>query len=230
MQYSLYLHYVFQAEVNNMKKKMIMFVLAIALMLSSLTGCVKVVKIGEEASLTGEKKFSAGDDVAGFWESQAIPELKEKAVDLKVLLGEANGDLKSLAEKYGKYSMGTSGELSFVVKGSGEVLSVDTEKKAGIIVVKLAEYSGTEEIKIQVGSVIKGSSVRDSLSFIKFGDYTNQGDYAAVSQSINAIIMDTVINPEKAKGLRGKTIDFIGCFTVDSTGVILITPIEISEQ
>lgn len=230
MQYSLYLHYVFQAEVNNMKKKMIMFVLAIALMLSSLTGCVKVVKIGEEASLTGEKKFSAGDDVAGFWESQAIPELKEKAVDLKVLLGEANGDLKSLAEKYGKYSMGTSGELSFVVKGSGEVLSVDTEKKAGIIVVKLAEYSGTEEIKIQVGSVIKGSSVRDSLSFIKFGDYTNQGDYAAVSQSINAIIMDTVINPEKAKGLRGKTIDFIGCFTVDNTGVILITPIEISEQ
>ena len=32
-------------------------------------------------------------------------------------------------------------------------------------------------------SVYKGSSVRDSLDVIKFGDYTNQQDWAAVSQS-----------------------------------------------
>ena len=213
-----------------MKKKIIVFGLAMVLAMTTLTGCIKVVKIGEEAKLTGEKKFSAGDDVAGFWDSQALPELTEKAIDLGTLLTEANGDLKSLADKYGKYSMGTSGELSFVVKGSGAVTVVDTEKKAGTLAIKLDGYTGSEEIKIQVGSVIKGSSVRDSLSFIKFGDYTNQEDYAAVSQSINAIIMKTVINPEQAKGMSGKNVSFVGCFTVDSSGAILITPVELSEK
>ncbi|MDD3141558.1 MAG: DUF2291 domain-containing protein [Lachnospiraceae bacterium] len=213
-----------------MKKKMIVFSLAIVLAMTTLTGCIKVVKIGEEASLTGEKKFSAGDDVAGFWDSQALPELTEKAIDLGTLLTEAKGDLKSLADKYGKYSMGTSGELSFIVKGSGAVMTVDTEKKAGTLAIKLDGYTGSEEVKIQVGSVIKGSSVRDSLSFIKFGDYTNQEDYAAVSQSINAIIMKTIINPEQAKGLNGKNVSFVGCFTVDSSGTILITPVELSEK
>ena len=51
--------------------------------------------------------------------------------------------------------------------------------------VKLDGYDGPEEISIQIGSVYKGSSIRDSLDVIKFGDYTNQQDWAAVSQSIN---------------------------------------------
>lgn len=213
-----------------MKKKILTIGIATILALTSLTGCVKVVKIGEEGNLTGETQFSAGDDVTGFWESKAIPELTEKAIDLGRLLTEANGDLASLADKYGKYSMGTSGELCFVVKGSGTVTSVDTEKKAGSITITLDEYAGSEEIKIQVGSVMKGSSVRDSLSFIKFGDYTNQGEYAAVSQSINNIIMENVVNPEKAAGLEGKSIEFVGCFTDSKDGTILITPVALLEK
>lgn len=211
-------------------KKRIIAVLIMGLTLMTMTGCIKVVKIGEEDKITGKVAFSAGDDVGSFWDSKAIPELTEKAVDLGEFLTEAKGDLNSLADKYGKYSMGDSGELTYTVKGSGKVTAVETEKKAGFITVALDGYSGSEEIKIQVGSVIKGSSVRDALSFIKFGDYTNQEEYAAISQSINAAIMDTVINPETAAELNGKTIDFTGCFTVKDNDTILITPVVISEK
>jgi len=211
-----------------MIKKIISLVLVCILAVTVMSGCIKVVKIGEEGEFTGETEFNAGDNVAEFWESEALPELQDGAVDLAQFLTEANGDLKSLDEKYGIYSMGTSGELSYTVKGTGMVEAVDTESKAGTMTIKLADYSGAEEIKIQIGTVMKGSSVRDSLSFIKFGDYTNQQDYAAVSQSINEIIMADVINPDTAKAMDGKTISFVGCFTVSDNTTILITPVVIS--
>ena len=94
-----------------MKKRMLALGLVLAMTASTLTGCVKVVKIGEEGKYTGEEEFSATDNVAGIWESQALPDLEGKAVELADFLTEANGDLKSLVDKYGKYSMGTSGEI-----------------------------------------------------------------------------------------------------------------------
>ena len=45
--------------------------LATALILAAsvmcMTGCVKVVKIGEEGQLTGDVEFNAGDNVADIW-------------------------------------------------------------------------------------------------------------------------------------------------------------------
>jgi len=213
-----------------MGKRIVALCVILGLVATTMTGCVKVVKIGEEGNLTGEVEFSASDNVESFWDTKALPELTEKAVDLGEFLQEANGDLNSLADKYGKYSMGDSGELTYTVKGSATVTEVETQKKAGYIAIKLDGYEGSEEIKIQVGSVMKGSSVRDALTFIKFGDYTNQEEYASVSQSINGIIMEKVINPETASGMMGKTIEFTGCFTVKDNTTILITPVVLTEK
>ena len=156
-----------------MRKRVLAVGLAAVMMSTAMTGCVKVIKIGQEAEYTGKTEFNAGDDVAGIWESKALPDLEGKAVDLAEFLTEANGDVKSLVDKYGKYSMGTSCEINYVVKGTGTVTEVNQEKKAGYMTVKLDGYDGPEEISIQIGSVYKGSSIRDSLDVIKFGDYTN---------------------------------------------------------
>lgn len=210
-----------------MKKRMLALGLVLAFTASTMTGCVKVVKIGEEAQYTGKTEFNAGDNVAEIWESMALPELQEKAVELKDFLTEANGDLKSLVDKYGKYSMGTSGEINYVVKGTGTVEEVNQEKKAGYMTVKLEGYDGAEEVKLQIGSVYKGSSIRDSLDIIKFGDYTNQQDWAAVSQSINKLVDEKVIQPADPSSLEGKTISFTGAFTANDNTQVLITPVEL---
>ena len=209
-----------------MKKRMLALSLTLALTVCvMMTGCVKVVKIGEEGKYTGATEFNAGDDVAKIWESSALPEMNEKAVELKDFLTEANGDLKSLADKYGKYSMGTSGELNYVVKGTGTVEEVNTESKAGFMTVKLDGYTGSEIVKIQIGPVYKGSAVRDSLSFIKFGDYTNQEEWAAVSQSINEIVAKDVVEKADPESLKGKTVTFVGAFTASDNAEVLITPV-----
>lgn len=213
-----------------MKRRMLALSLAAVMAATTMTGCVKVVKIGEEAQYTGKTEFNAGDNVAEIWESQAIPELQGKAVELADFLTEANGDLKSLVDKYGKYSMGTSGEINYVVKGTGTITEVNQEKKAGYMTVKLDGYDGAEEISIQIGSVYKGSSIRDSLDIIKFGDYTNQQDWAAVSQSINKLVDEQVIQPVDPSSLKDKTVTFMGCFTASDNTKVLITPVELEVQ
>ncbi|HHX61592.1 MAG TPA: DUF2291 domain-containing protein [Epulopiscium sp.] len=208
-----------------MKKKFLLLGIVIMLM---TTGCMKIVKIGEEDKLTGEVVFSAGDNVQDIWESAALPELYGKAIDMPTFLLEAKGDFKSLADQYGRYSMGTSGELSYTVKGIGMVKEVNTEKKAGYIDVELDGYTGTEVIRLQIGPVFKGSAVRDSVDLIKFEDYKNQVDYAAVSQSIHDIIKETTLDQIDYSSLSGKQIEFTGCFTVDKEDLALITPVSLT--
>lgn len=209
-----------------MKRRQFLVLVMIAILaMSTMTGCMKIVKIGEEGKLTGEVTFNAGDNVTEIWDSAAIPELTEKAVDLSTFLTEAKDDLKSLADQYGKYSMGTSGQLSYTVKGLATVKEVNTEKKAGYMELTIDGYSGPVIIRLQTGPVFKGSAVRDSLEIIKFEDYKNQVDYAAVSQGIHGIIQSTIIDKIDLTSLSGKQIEFTGCFTVDKEDLILITPV-----
>lgn len=212
-----------------MKKKMIPMLLAAFMIALLTTGCVKVVPIGEEGKLTGEVKFSASDSVTELWES-ALANIEEKAVDLPTFLTEANGDLKSLVDQYGKYSMGTSGTISYAVKGSGTVTEVNQEKKAGYMVVDLDDYSGSEEIRIQIGSVYKGSSTRDTLDIVNYGDYTNQEEWAAISQELHAKIDTDVVKAADPATLQGKTVTFVGTFTADSDSELLITAVRLDVQ
>ena len=213
-----------------MKKRACIIMMACLLLMVSLTGCVKVVQIGHEGELTGKVAFNAADNVAGIWESQAIPQLEKKAVDLPQFLTESNGDLKALAGKYGRYSMGTKGELSYVVKGQGKVTEVNQEKKAGFMKVQLDGYAGPMTVKLQIGSVYKGSAVRDSLDFIKYEDYKNQVDWAKVSQSIHDVVNKDIIGKQDVQAMQGKNIKFVGCFSVDKPDELLITPVELTVQ
>ena len=211
-----------------MRRQTILAILLCLIVSLTMSGCVKVVEIGKEDELTGNKKFDAAENVDSIWESQAVPELKEKAVDLAKLLNESNnGDFATIADKYGHYSMGTSGELSFVVKGEGTVIEVNREKKAGYMTVKLNGYDGQINVKLQIGPVYKGSAVRDNLSFIKYEDYTNQVDWAKISQSIHAVIDKDIVGKLDMASMTGKNISFVGAFGVDKKTEILVTPIEI---
>lgn len=208
-----------------MKKRLLVLSMAV-IMAVSMAGCVKVVKIGEEGALTGKKEFNAGDSVSELWES-AEADIEGKAIDFPTFLQEAGGDLKSLVDKYGKYSMGTTGSISYAVKGTGTVEEVNQDKKAGYMTVKLDGWDGPEEIMIQIGSIYKGSSTRDTLDVVSFGDYTNQQEWAAISQELHTMIDTNVIQPADPANLVGKTIDFVGTFTAESDTELLVTAVKL---
>ena len=94
-----------------MRKQTILALLLCLIVTFAMSGCVKVVEIGKEDELTGNKKFNAAENVEGLWSSQAVPELTGKTVDLAAVLNESGVDFAKVADKYGHYSMGTGGEL-----------------------------------------------------------------------------------------------------------------------
>lgn len=212
-----------------MKKSVIAYLVIGILVVSTMTGCVTIVKEGEEASLLSSGSVEDSISLADRWESTILPGLKEKAVDLSGFLKEAGGDISSLAEKYGKRTQADSA-VSFTVKGTAEVVDINTESRAGYLEVKLDNYGGSEIIKLQIGPVFKGTAVRDSSDDIRFEDYTNQVDYAEVSKEIHDIISETIISQGDMETLKGKTIEFEGCFTLDKNEEIVITPINIVEK
>ena len=61
-----------------MRKQTIFAILLCLIVTFAMSGCVKVVEIGKEDELTGNKKFDAAENVESIWTSQAVPELKEK--------------------------------------------------------------------------------------------------------------------------------------------------------
>lgn len=197
-----------------------------AVLMFAAAGCAKIVPIDQVAELTGNKSFDASESASGLW-AEAEANIEGKAVDLPEFLAEANGDLKSLADQYGKYSMGTRGSISYAVKGSGTVEEVNTDKKAGYMVVKLDGYDGPEEIRIQIGDIYKGSSTRDTLDIVDFGDYTNQEEWAAISQELHALIAQNVIAPADVSTLEGQNVDFVGTFTADDDNQLLITAVKL---
>ena len=69
-----------------------------------------------------------------------------------------------------------------------------------------------------------GPELRD---FIDFNDYTNQQEWAAISQSINSIVDEEVVQAADPAGLNGKTVTFEGAFTVSGNESILITPVRL---
>ncbi len=187
-----------------------------------------VVKEGHEAELTGEKAFDPTQVAKDFWAEKSKDYFEKNAVELNTLLKEADGDFTKVASKYGYYSMGDKGELSFIVKGSGKITEVKNKLRSGYFAFDLTD-TPSEDVKtrIQIGPVFKGSAVRDSISLISYDDYTNQIEWAQVSVAFHELIVRDVLSKINFDEVTGKDFDFLGCFTV-KPGAIAITPVELT--
>lgn len=191
---------------------------------------VTAVKEGQEATLTGEVAFDPTTVATNFWRDNANAYFSERAVDLVTLLNEANGDFESVASKYGYYSMGDSGELSFIVKGTGTVDTVKNKLRSGYLGISVDGYSGNVQSRLQIGPVFKGSAVRDTIKLISYKDYKNQIEWAQVSVAFHNLISQEVLAPIDMNTLQGKKVSFIGCFTVSRPSQIQITPVSLTVE
>jgi predicted lipoprotein len=115
------------------------------------------------------------------------------------------------------------------VKGSGVVITVDRTSRVGLLRVQLAG-SGAPSVAIQIGPVIRGTTLRDALSFVQFSDFTNQFEYAAAANALNDHVMRAVVATADVDALHGRTIGFVGAAsTTTPTGASLeIVPVTIT--
>lgn len=184
-----------------------------------------------ESAVPGEPGFSVPLYIDSIWESQVLPAAENDSTELGTLLEALRANLDAAKEQYGHRE--GQRPFNFLVKGEAKVLSVDTASRAGTIKIDLLPEDGQPDATLQVGPVIRGTSIRDALPFIQFNLFINQLEYAAVSNSMNELVAQDVIGDLDLASLAGKTIDFRGAFTLEERGNVndvLITPIRITVE
>lgn len=190
-----------------------------------------VVPIEKVEEVKQSEAFDAVSYVDGIWTSKIIPAITDKAVDLSTVLSQfkvgedgkaSKEDLIPVAKEYGLITVGEA--HVYVVKGEGEVLSVDTSKSAGIAEIKLDGYEGPIQVLLYIGPRIPSdeTSVRDGVGFINFGDFKDQTQYGKVASEINKRIVNEVLQPIDKETLKGKRLKFYGAFTIRTFNLITI--------
>ena len=117
--------------------------------------------------------------------------MQKQAVELPTLLNDLERDPAATAKRFGHYAI-DGGPPSFLVKGSGRVVSVDTLSLVSTAGIAFGSQKKPDAL-IQVGPVLSGSDIRDALPFINFNQFVNQVQYGEVAISINARVTDKVL-------------------------------------
>jgi predicted lipoprotein len=201
---------------------------AILGLLACLASCT-VVKHGDasaKADGSADGTFDAKAYVAANWDSKIIPEVAGNAKELREVVSALRKDRAAAERKYGLRKEETA-PFDFMVKSVAVVKSINTESAAGYVELDVDDASGEGKVKLQIGPVIKSSAVRDVLSFIKFGDFVNQLDFANISREINFRVRDSVVADIRKGDPTGRRLSFAGAFAEDESGAVLITPVEI---
>ncbi|HUZ17143.1 MAG TPA: DUF2291 domain-containing protein [Spirochaetia bacterium] len=198
------------------------------------TGALATVKpIGQAQSLAavmgGGHAFDKVRYVDSIWQSRVLPTVRDTSVDLGTLVSALEKDPKKATKEYG-HDVG--GAYNFLVHFSGIVTKVDTSSPRGSIIVNTRYPGGDLAVNIQVGPVILGTSLRDALKFISFGQFLNQMQYGSVADELNNRVEQNVVSKLDLKTLTGKRLDIRGAFTYDGTNAkdVVVTPVLVTVQ
>jgi predicted lipoprotein len=182
---------------------------------------------GSAAAETGAHpvESAAARFVDPIWTSKVLPTIQEKAYDIAIILPEIRADPNAAGQKYGRRD--PPNPFNYMVKGTGKVVELHTESQAGTADVQIPGLA--EKVVLQIGPVVRGTSLRDATGHVAFNQFTNQLDYADVSKEMNGRALKTAFANIQPASLAGKTITFLGTFTFDphSRAPVLITPVKI---
>jgi predicted lipoprotein len=202
-------------------------ILALAI-LPALGGC-KVVPIAADRAarerLAGA--FDAGSYVDTVWDAQAAPYWDKSAVPFSDLAVAIDRDLAVAAAKDGRQA-GDGSPWTFVTRGRGVVTAVDTGARAGRIVVSSPATGGAaRDVVVQVGPVVSGSTLRDSLPFVTFNDFSNQIAFAEVGGALSRRAVAGA-KPVAGQLKVGDQVAFVGTFALSRAGdPIVLTPVRL---
>jgi predicted lipoprotein len=115
------------------------------------------------------RTFEPASYVASIWDSRVIPTAERSAIDLEAFM-------------QGGASTGTT--RAVFVKGTARVVDVDRASRVGLARLKLPWQKNGRGAAIQIGPVIRGTTVRDALDFIRFTDFLNQLEFAGVAGAL----------------------------------------------
>ena len=115
---------------------------------------------------------------------------------------------------------------SVFVTVTGTVTTIDRRSRVGLARLRV-EGSGPP-VAVQVGPVFRGTALRDAAGFIRFGDFTNQYEFAAVSNALHDRVRSDVVRRITLDALPGKAITVLGAATLPAAASVELVPIQIT--
>ena len=184
-------------------------VLAVSMLVVLLAGCgiVKIIPAGTESEYTGQKVFDASAVAADDW----------TAVSQEIA-----GSAAPLADALASAESGSAYGVSF----TGTVTEYNTDTPKGYLAIAVDGVS--DEIRVQVGSVYSGTTVRDVQTVKDYESFTNQTEWSAYAKTLNGEVQTNVVDPlGDLNALVGSTVEVVGCFT-PAAGAVVVTPVSIT--
>jgi predicted lipoprotein len=205
----------------------------------ALVATCTVVKLDKNQSAGGDEysawtktgtAFQADKYVAAIWEKRVLPDFEKNALDVGTVLAALKANRKEAIAKYGIRKETGEVVYLFKVRGEAKVVKYDNTSRNGVIRMNILPEGSEISATLQVGPVIVGTAIRDSLAFIRFSDIGNQLQFADLANQLNErMLKDSVANLD-LPSLAGKRISFSGCFSLQEdqdVGGIVVTPVTI---
>jgi predicted lipoprotein len=216
---------------------------AAAVLFTALLAACTVVKIEDEKKAAGQDQYStwtktgtgfqAAQYVEAVWEERVLPLYEKEAVDYATVLAALQADRTAAAGRYGLKRETGEPFYVFKVRGTARVVEFDDSSRNGVIRVDLEPADGKVDATLQVGPVVLGTAIRDSLEFVQFTDVGNQLQFADLANQLNARMLKDSVAPLDLANIAGKRIVFLGAFRLEeSQGLeeIVVTPVKIVLQ
>jgi predicted lipoprotein len=221
------------------RSQKLLLTLAEAVVCLAVIGACTVVKIEEDEGEGSDQYatwtktgtgFQANEYVEAVWDERILPVYEEQSVDYTEVLSALRTDRRKAIDKYGLAR--ETGEPFFVfkVRGTCRVVEYDDSSRNGVIRVDMEPADGVVDATLQVGPVIRGTAIRDSMEFIRFTDVGNQLQFAALANELNARMRRDSVEPLDLASIVGKRISFLGAFRLtgdEPLEDIVITPVKI---
>ena len=197
----------------------------------ALPGC-RIIKNAPEGEGTGViPEGEAGDDARiavlldKTYEAELLP-LIAKALPVADLRTALAGGLDAAGAAHGNRGSGEGAAWNFAVKGEGRVVEANLTSRARKAMVDV-DGDGAADLTLQLGPVIKGSSLRDVAPFYRFGDFRDQIEFAKLARALNDRASAALVVPEG--DIVGKTVSFSGTLDLKAaTEPWLVTAVTLS--
>jgi predicted lipoprotein len=178
-------------------------------------------------SFTGANaRFDTKEYAAEIWDAVVIPRVEGMSEDYKTLIASLEADEEAASQTYGYRLIEEGNHYNFAVKGTVALLSIDTSSRNGTASLDFAPFDGTEDCRMSIGPVLRGSTLRDIQNSLSLDDFGNQVEFARLATELNNKVKETVLADIDFTQAPGREADVTGVFTYEGRdSVITIMPV-----
>ena len=175
-----------------------------------------------------DASFNPNAMVAEDWDSKVLPGLRGKAGPYDEVASAIVASPDEAGARFGYREKQAGSPWTFAAKVDGVVTAANTESRAATLDVKTA---AGRTVTLQIGPVIRGTAIRDSLAFRPFGSFKNQVDYAQFGKALNARANASALARLPRADLVGRHVTALGVFQAAAGDAPpLITPVEVAVE